>query len=495
MGIFSNKCEKCGHTVKKRARFCSKCGEPAPKGWSKCGTCDKWVGVESEFCPHCKSRLHPEERKLVTGNIINRPPEAFLQRIEVADIRRNVKNFLIIQPGTAIVVLKDAKVSKVIEAGKYSLKDGIFASIFSSAIKSILLVDSGEIILPFQKKGLRSKEDMELSFYTESVFQFNLKRIDELINNLMKDSRQVTYQQITEVVERDVSQAVKNLTNSTNIDDLIKSSDVRSAFEDSLADVINKTSKHLGIEEVRVAAIQFYGEDYEELRKKSGDIEIRCRENVLKKRLRDAVRADEMDEIKSDNDLKMYEEQLLHEYGVSRENMEHEMQVLKQVHNHEIDKKDGLHQLELEDLQFTQGLDQQDRTHNQELKETEDWLKIKQQKQQITRDDQKAKLEMYSKHDIKEMIAALPEEEAQRLLKFKQQDDKKLMTPEERLAVAAESSPEAAKALAAMMEAENKGYEEREKIIKENSDRLEKIMEKALDANAEVAKNRSNINR
>ena len=26
----------CGHNVKKKARFCSKCGAPAPKGWTKC---------------------------------------------------------------------------------------------------------------------------------------------------------------------------------------------------------------------------------------------------------------------------------------------------------------------------------------------------------------------------------------------------------------------------------------------------------------------------
>ena len=97
MGWFSDECPVCHNKVSKKARFCSKCGHGAPKGWVTCPSCRKWVGNDSRYCPHCNYPLHPEERPNIAGGVWDREPGVFAQRIELTDVTGIAKSGLKIQ--------------------------------------------------------------------------------------------------------------------------------------------------------------------------------------------------------------------------------------------------------------------------------------------------------------------------------------------------------------------------------------------------------------
>ena len=173
MGIFSNRCEalvnpetgkalfgealekarqdpqwpRCGHSVKKSAKFCSKCGAPAPGGWVRCPVCGQWAGNDSQFCPHCNTPLYPDERAASAGGVWQKTPDVFAQRLEV----QNVKDTEIrVQAGTAAILLDAGDVKDVLEAGEYKL-EGLARKInwFNNPPpRSVILLDAGEIALP-----------------------------------------------------------------------------------------------------------------------------------------------------------------------------------------------------------------------------------------------------------------------------------------------------------------------------------------------------------
>ena len=76
----------CGNKVPKRARFCNKCGKPAPGGWWRCPQCNKWIGNDSRFCPHCNAELYPDERVDMAGGVWHKEPGQFAQRFEVGNV-------------------------------------------------------------------------------------------------------------------------------------------------------------------------------------------------------------------------------------------------------------------------------------------------------------------------------------------------------------------------------------------------------------------------
>lgn len=498
MGIFSSECEKCGASVKKRAKFCSKCGHPGPKAWIKCGGCQKWIGVESEFCPHCKKPQHISERNLVANNQVIREPGIFLQRIDIDDIKGVVKDFLVIEHGTVAIFMENGKTKSILPPGKHSTKDGFLRSVFTlgtTHIKSLFIVDSGDIALPFSVRGLRSKEDMTLDFYTEAIFSFDKENVSNLIENTLKDKRQLKHEELGAILNFEVNSAVKNLCNTTLIDDLIKDSDTLLAFEDELRNRLKILCERMGIKLSRVAALDFFGESYEKLRDLAGDVERKTREAVLNQRLRELGVSGRMNEVKSDFDLKTYENQLAHEYNISseiqsfeRKEIIDELRIKLEAKNREAQR---LEELKAHEHQ----LNMKKKSVESEIDETRKWMDVRKDKEAMKLAADAERLDTYSKYNSEQLATMLPPEQVEQILKVRQikMQEKILemqadMTPEQILAINSANSKSAADALSSMNKAKIEAAEDKAKMAKENTDAMERIMTKTIEANADVAK-------
>ncbi len=490
MGLFSRKCDKCGASVKKQARFCNKCGDSAPKSWVKCASCNKWVGVESKNCSHCKVSLRPEERESIVDERLILPQNLFMQRIDVANI--NTRNdALVIEPGQMAIAMQDAKIGGVLKNGRHSIKDGFLKSLIFGDRKEkqvLFIANSAEFVLPLSGNDYRTQEDLSLNIYTELLVKINEKETERVVVDLAQSKRQVSYEDIITEIKYEVEKQLKLIVGEYSADELMKDANAILSFDNKLSDYLTKIMSRIGLKVIRVAATQFSGKELNQLRAKSGDAELLAREIVLKQRTKELLDDETMANFKSDEDLKMYMLQISHENGVSEEKIKHEMTTLQKVHSHEIEIKDFEHSLNLAKIKETQELDS-----------TRKWMEIRKEKNDAKREDVSENLKLYANYTPAQLAAVLPADQVDAIIKArqlemleKQQEMQKDMTPEQILAINSANSQHSAQALAAIGQEKIKAAEEKAKMASENSDRMEKIMEKALDANAQVANCKNN---
>ncbi len=505
MGIFADKCEKCGNRVPKQARFCNKCGTGAPGGWTRCHNCNSWVGVEAEFCHSCRAALYPEERDLVVNGSIRRVAGVFLQRVDLPAIKRRLDGKLIIEEGTKAIVMENGKITDVLKPGAYNVDGNLLKRVFSEpAYKSFFLVDAGDVALPFNVLGLRSKEDMKLNFYTEAIFRFNPEKALALIENVLKDKRQIVhtesdqeknaesnevrYDNLWKCLEHEVTEAVRSMCLEASIDDLVKSAHVREAFENRLALTMSRAAERYGMVLVRCAAVTFFGKTYEELCEKAGNIEADARKAVLEKRARRIVSDDKLDTVKTEKDLQAQLDQLAYEYDLNKEQLDVEFKKILADLNHELEQKKQKQAQELKrdaddfrrenenieldhnmgkeaklndfdraekDKDFAQMRSQDMATHEDKIKKAEMGLDLRAQRSALDAEEEKTKIANRTGQSVEALASVLsPEEFKQYQEAIKTGNDMKLkemmanMAPEQMLAIQAGDNAELAKSVA-----------------------------------------------
>ena len=188
---------RCGHQVSKRARFCSACGSPAPGGWWKCPSCNKCIGNDSHFCPHCNTPLYPEDRVNIAGGVWHKQPVFYAQRFEAGDIKRELIQNLQVQEGTAAILMDAGEVNDVLEAGSHNL-DTLSRRINwfgNPPPRSVVLIDVGEVVVPLHIEGLRTAEHFPIEFYGEVILRFTGGKdaARAFVSNILKGERDCTF--------------------------------------------------------------------------------------------------------------------------------------------------------------------------------------------------------------------------------------------------------------------------------------------------------------
>lgn len=508
---------RCGYSVKKKARICSRCGHGAPGGWSQCPSCRNWVGNESNFCWNCKTALHPESRDEIAGGVWQKPREGFARRLEVGDIKLALQKGIQIQTGTAAIVLDSGAYKDVLGPGRHNL-DSLARRINywgDPPPRSVILVDSGDVVLPLVTSGLRTSEDIPVDFYAEVCFRFVEKGAEAFVANLFKASERLSYDDLVKTLNGEIRYEVENVCNTSTVEDLVKDPERRTHLEDALQKRLEEVLKRYGLEIVRVASADFSGEAYEKLRAKSGDLELKRREFEFSARLREMLASDKMQELKTEHDLEAYVLQLAQEKGVSTEMRNQELALLKQVHRHELEKGEAAHQMEREmqqaahaigvkiiwdDYAFKKLVKEAEAAaavrriaFDQEKAETEWALKTRIEKDRIKREDLAETAKILEGKSLQTLIATIDDpERREQLLKLSAQMQQQGQSVEAILAMAADKSPAAAQALAEMARGNRqqmeREFQERQKMTEDAAQRLERIMTEALKAVAEAGK-------
>jgi len=534
MGIFSDKCHslinsetgkaltgdalieaqqdkkapRCKNKVKKSAKFCNKCGSPAPKGWWKCPSCSKWVGSESHFCWNCNTPLHPGQRAGIAGGRWSNRAGTFAEVFEVGDIKKLLKDGLIVSEGTVALFLDAGAYKDYLKPGSHNL-DSLARKINhwgSAPPRTVVLVESGEVVFPIRAEKLRSAEDLEVRFYGEVILRFDPERAQGFITNLLKSQRELTLEEISDGLENEVRHAVEQFCTTSTIEDIVKDPKRRLHLEDSLRETLERTTDSWGIEVVRVAAAEFSGRAYEELRQKSGEVEEKRRDLEFNERLRELLKSEQMGELKTEHDLQEYVAQLAQERGISDTHRDHEIGRLKQVQRHEVEAAELSHQMEQEAdrARHEMGLQRESDSYEREklVDDTKSQaeagdiaLELRRKKNAMKREDLEETGKILKGQSIETLIS-MQEDPAKRahLIELQKMAISKGLDPEQVLAMNAASSPEAARALEAMMKNKGSESEQREKLSKEHAEQLERILSKTLESMATATKRPGDVN-
>jgi hypothetical protein len=510
------KAQRCNYKVKKSARICSSCGTPAPGGWWKCPTCSKWVGNESNFCWNCRAELWPEERLQVSDGRWRKPAGSLAQKFDVGDIKKllHKKGSIFVEEGSSAILLQNGKFKDLLGPGEHTV-DSLGRKINNwgdPPPRTVVLIDSGDVAVPVHVMDLRTAEDVSVELYAEMHIRLggDKKKAQALMENVIKDARSLSYRDYAAQLESEIRTAARNLCNTSTIEDLFKDPELRLRIEDELQRILETSSARFGFELLRVSAAEVVSPEYELLRKQNGDVELQRRGLEFEQRAREIVQKDRMHEFKTEQDLEEYMEQMGHERGVSATQREHVLGLLKQRQRHEIDDKEldhcmaseinrRQHELEKARIHRVDQLEQAETAAavsgiktGQEVDEAGKWLDVRRKKEALKREDEAERIKMVEGRDLQTLLAALPEERHASLLKMQEQAGKAAMSPEQLMAMAIEKTPAAAEALKAWKEAESsqkeQSLEKIEDVLKENADRMERIMREALRTTGEAAK-------
>ena len=385
----------CGHKVSKRARVCSKCGRGAPGGWVKCPVCDKWVGNESKFCPHCNHPLHPEERVDLAGGVWDRAPGVYAQRFEVGDVSRILQAGLQVQEGTLAILMDGGKVAGVLKSGRHT-PEGTLRSINwfgNPPPRSVVMVESGDVVVRLDFRDLRASDETPVGVMAELTLRFDSGRAADFVANFFKDARELPFSAVADRLNAEAQSAVRTLCQCSTIEDLVKDPERRERFEDAVGSALKALLARTGLELIRVGAVEFTGPGYEKLRAAYGDLEEKRRRlefdrkaldlmadeemmGILDARRRDERAADvTLDKANREKRVADYLAQVAQEKGLSELDLATEMEIARKAARGELSKKDAelaiadelvRHNAEMTALLHAQGLELQRKNFTRE---------------------------------------------------------------------------------------------------------------------------------
>ena len=356
----------CGHSVKKKARFCSKCGAPAPGGWVKCPSCGKWVGNEMTHCWNCNHALHPESRTNLEGGVWNRADGVFAERFEVGEASNMLKNGIQVQEGTAAILLDAGREKTVLGPGRHE-PDGTLRAINwfgNPPPRSVVLVDAGEFVVPLRmSEGLATADGFPVTVYAELTLRFVRSRADDFLANFLKDARSVSYAELSAGLASTLAYGVKNLCNTSTVEDLVKDPARRDQFEAALRKAAGETMKAWGFEVVRVGAADFDSPKYREVESANGELVGKRRELEFAWKTRELLNEDsarnrqldaaeresadgvKMDAAKAEFDLAEYLDQLAQEKEISGAERDAELKLVLMARQNEISVQEANYEI------------------------------------------------------------------------------------------------------------------------------------------------------
>ena len=527
----------CGNRVSKRARFCNKCGKPAPGGWWKCPGCGKWIGNDSHFCPHCNTPLYPEDRVAMAGGVWRKEPEYYAQRFEVGDIKRELIQKLQVQEGTAAILMDSGEVSDVLPAGAHEV-DSLVRRINwfgNPPPRSVVLIDAGEVIVPLHIESLRTAEHFPIEFFGEVIFRFQGGKdaARAFTSNVLKSERLCTFQDIAKRLEPVIRVPVDEMCTVSSLDDLVRDPERRIRLQERMTARIKDDLDACGLEVVRVSSAEFTGDEYEAHAERLGELEAKRlgkevdvedarREAEYRAALRRLADREEMDKFKDAEALRTYKETIDHEFRVSHATRDREFDLLKRdwehddivyrrllelenlEHQQEMANREQAHQHGLEDRQVDHDIATgrkmdgyvrekkvegakadtaaQDLHSQQDIKDALGWLGVRAEKQRLHIEAKAAEASRRSGMAIEQLLADIEDpQQREQMLRLYQMKLQAGMTPQQILATMGQ------------VDHNDEFLAKMQELYKENATRIDTNYAKFLEPAIEAARHPSNV--
>ena len=281
-----NLCPNCHAPVEPGANFCGKCGQGIPGGKIKCPHCSEDTESGSRFCGKCGKRIDESEPQ-TRHSRWHRSPEEVAARFEAASLPELVRGFLgdedrkgllgkmfdlasipekgfIIEEGTKALLLQHGK-SEILNPGSYSR--GTVIERLKQLVKKdavvLVLYDDGPIELPFAIDGLLSAESINVDARGSVVV-----RVDNpiLLNNaLIKGSRGLTRQEITDRVIRQIRLALLDSMREIELADVKVGAELQAKLSITMLDKLSPMLGEIGFRVDNIRGISLEGETLEKL--------------------------------------------------------------------------------------------------------------------------------------------------------------------------------------------------------------------------------------
>lgn len=538
MGFLSDSCPKCRGSVKKGAKFCSRCGAPAPSGIDKCGQCGVQVGTASKFCWSCGANLSEVARAPVVGDHWALTPDALAAKIEPGDLKGMLTKGLIVEEGTRALFFQRGKFKGELPPGKHNV-GGLLQRIntFDLATPtSVILVYARDVEMELTAEGLFTQENQTIGVKCRLVMR--VEEPELFSGNLLKGRSQLKIEDLKLFLSDEAKNVLQSSLSSHSVKELYGNAQLKKEIEDDLQQGLQITMERNGLTIIQLRFLDFQGAAYEAIRKEKGELfiegekaDVAEERRKLNQRVRETFTQNEMSRFKTVKDLEDFLSQTQHELGLKDIIRDQEMEDLKRIYEQGKEDRERARQQILERMKLEFEIEQKAKRlasergqslesvrnellieKEQRLQEMElDWqeglkgiemlravkgVKYEEEKEKLALE--KERLQARAAATTEALLSMIDGPQAERLVKLEQLRAKEKMTPEQILALVAEASPEAAKALAEKYKGEAQISEGRLKDLQKHlaeqkdtaekaADRIERITERAMREMGQVA--------
>ena len=547
MGIFSDRCAKegCPGRIVKAAKFCRICGTPAPDADTNCGRCGVTVSTSSKHCWNCGVDLAEMRKPPLFGSRWVREPDDFAIRVDEWDVKGFLVKGLIVEHGTTGLVFQQGRFCGSIDGGHYDM-NGFLKKLnhFNQTTPTaVVLVDAGDVELHVASIKLHSREQMDVDAIFKVIVK--LKDPDWFFTNAFQSRNHLTVGYLANSLADELGMTLQTYVGARFVADLYNSTSLRVDVEQQMQLGIKPILERIGLEMVQLRFIDFFCPAYDPIRQKEAQLYVDTRDAdvqidrlKLTQRMRKSLTTDQMDAIKTDQDLQDFIRQTEHEMGIRGEMRSDEMERLTREFSFHRDKTLLLQEIEIAGIRDThernrtrESLIAKIENDNRELEarlgrslaeaqneaearkikleldrlesEQDFWeaekameLRRKSQLVQVEVEERQQqveakRLEDRSKASAEALLSILDGPAADRLLKLEQFRVKEKLTPDQLVAMAAADSPHVAQVLAEKYKAEAALSDDRfrqiqgfmagqEVAARESADRLERVMNVSL---------------
>jgi RNA polymerase subunit RPABC4/transcription elongation factor Spt4/S-adenosylmethionine/arginine decarboxylase-like enzyme len=533
MGIFSNKCANpdCNARVPKSAKFCNICGESASAADTNCGRCGAVVGAQSKYCWKCGCNLKEHQKTPLFSNRWIRGEDDFAIRIDEYDVKGFLIKGLIVEHGTRGMVFQQGRFCGYIDEGKYDV-NGFLRKVNNfnqTTPTSVVLVDAGDVELHLEAIKLYSKDQMEVDAAFKALVQ--LKDPEKFFTNAFKSRNQLTIGYLAGSLTDELRSALQTYVGTHSVKELYSNTQLRQEVEGQMQLELQPILERIGLDIVQLRFIDFFCPAYDPIRQDEAKhyvdtrkVDIYIDRLKLAQRLRKEMATGKMERIKSEKDLEDFIKQTEHELGLKGIIRDDEMDKLKRQFAFDRNKELVTQQIEIEgiknehtrnqarldlidkverDLQEAKSKDQIERLEaERDFWEAEKATELRKKSELVELEVEAQTLEQRSKASAQALISILDGPAADRIMKLEQLRAKQSLTPDQIIAITAADSPQIAQVLAEKYKAEaainNDKFKQlqefmakQEQTAKDSADRLERVMNAALEQMGTTAASRA----
>jgi len=473
-------CPKCGKGVSQGANFCPYCGVPLSTGRRVCGFCGAEAPADAVYCSRCGRPMEETERPAISGNRWGKGGDDFAVRVDVTDVPGFFRRELIIEPGTRALFIVDGRVPEegVLGPGRYAFDNLAqrIAGLGKAREVTAILVDGGDVELDFTIPDLFTSDPIRITMDCRLVVRVGNPVL--FLTNLMKGRRNFPRSELRRYLFEEIQNATQEAVGEWSVREL----HANLAFKEELATHIGahlkRTFERAGLDFDRVRALNFRHERWDEMRgvkeeyflqlsREEAELEGRRRlldvlsqkelqelayyegRVQLHDRMRRAVLEDKLSELRTEEELERY----LHELDRQKLLREEEIEELKRqfawrregweaLKRHYLSLLDAMFEMELEKLRRKREREEDLADLEIARKGFEILSEHKARKMQLELE----RMEKMSRLSVEALIAVSGPEQARLLAELKRTEILRGMSEEQILALAAEKSPEVARA-------------------------------------------------
>ncbi|CAG37149.1 double zinc ribbon domain-containing protein [Desulfotalea psychrophila] len=177
-------CFHCGQNIKPGAIFCGYCGKSTGVNYA-CPKCGADV-PSGNFCGQCGYDMRTSAT--VESDVVAwiRGDDDFAAKVSATHLVSGSKGFEV-RHGTKALFFEDGRLVETAESGRYTIQEGGFLNKLFKKQKNLsaLLVDAGDIVLPFKIDDMKTNDNIFVSISTEIVIR--LEDANAFFVNVMKE--------------------------------------------------------------------------------------------------------------------------------------------------------------------------------------------------------------------------------------------------------------------------------------------------------------------